>query len=444
MIPLRKLLPEARTFLWAVGAAAAALILGWGSVNSLYVSLGATVALAASALWAARMSPKYWLLIGILCVFASSTSLFDNGTFSVLARLSGLSAIALGGLIAKRNGLMQSLDQDRFRADRFAGILLPLLAFLSFAALPHGQYFQFFGYFSGVVLIWVSLWSTTYVSRRDLRFALVWSLGGLIIGSILTGFFLPSIAIEGERLRGLANNANLLGFYAFILAGIVFLSGRWGTRSIVLVVAAVIAIVSSASRASMLAVVVVVAFSALMTAGISRKLVIGVGLLILPISAIWSQDLAAIDIALFRDNNSRDSSFSNAMLLFSAHPMSGIGMDDSLVIASSPLRALAYAGIWGAICITFIYAGILSLAFRANLAALSFSVAAIVHSVFEGWLLSPISPLFVVFMLCLLLLVRSSTAATSRSLFRWERHEPALPGQIPGGRGAFNRQSDPS
>ncbi|MCP9001241.1 hypothetical protein NFC73_16120 [Pseudarthrobacter sp. RMG13] len=340
--------------------------------------------------------------------------------------------------------MLQNLDQHRFRADRFAGILLPLLAFLSFAALPHGQYFQFVGYFSGVVLIWVSLWGTTYVSRRDLRFALVWSLGGLIIGSILTGFFLPSIAIEGERLRGLANNANLLGFYAFILAGIVLLSGRWGTRSIVLVVASVIAIVSSASRASMLAVVVVVAVSALMSAGISRKLVIGVCLLILPISAIWSQDLAAIDVALFRDNNSRDSSFSNAMLLFSAHPMSGIGMDDSLVIASSPLRALAYAGIWGAFCITFIYAGILRLAFRTNLAAVSFSVAAIVHSVFEGWLLSPISPLFVVFMLCLLLLVRSSTPATSRFLFRRERLEAALPGRSASGRGASNRQSDSS
>ncbi|WP_457973916.1 hypothetical protein [Arthrobacter sp. D1-17] len=355
------------------------------------------------------MPPKYWILLGVLAIFASSSSLGENGIISVLARISGLGAIVVGGLIAKAQ---KDLGQKRLSAGRFGSVLLPLLLFLIFSTIPHGQFFQFAGYVLGLVLMWVALWASTYIDVDQIRYGLERGLAIMVVGSLISGITFPSIAVEGERLRGLANNANLLGFYCFALAAMVLLDRRRGVRSLVLLAASIAAIFAAASRGSMLGVALVFGMSALLSAGISRKIAIACIVLSAPVMGIWSREIALMDVALFRDNNSRDTSLANALSLFAANPYTGVGMDDTLIIASSPLRALAYAGIWGGLSILFIYIGLLRLSLRENTAAGLFCIAAIVHSFLEGWLLSPISPLFTVFMFGLLVIMRSNPSSS--------------------------------
>src|SRR5690606_4216853 len=113
--------------------------------------------------------------------------------------------------------------------------------------------------------------------------------------------------------------------------------------------------------------------------------------------------LSRLDLAgspldvLLRTNDSRSGSVDAALADVSSSPLWGIGLNnEAAIIASSPFRAVSNGGVLGILCVAV--QGVLML--RTSLVtpqALIVVTAGLVHSMFEGWVLSPSSPFLLVF-----------------------------------------------
>ncbi|TFD80586.1 hypothetical protein [Cryobacterium fucosi] len=398
--------PLTRRFLAPVAMVLVAAGLGWqaavGSTGFVVPFLALGGALLALTNSTARALFPYTL--GVLFILASASTFTGSIAESVGFRIVGI-ALLCGGSLQKPLIIAGDKPDSRRNLAELS-LWLPwvigsLLVFLMLSTAFHGQVATFILYCVGLIMLAVAVVATAVsVPRRIVTTAVVLTLGTMVAGSLIMGFALPGMAIAGGRLRGLASNANLLAFYAFLLGSLAIIIVRHIGLRLVLLSLAIVCIVSTSSRASALALAIVVVVAALRRVSVTKVLwLTGLITLGIVIAVAVPQTLSVLD-GVLRGGNSRSASFDGAIGAFRSSPLIGIGMaSEEVEIASSPLRALATAGIGGLIAVVVIWGAFLWQSRKAGVLGVGFTLAAVVHSCFEGWLLSPVSPLLLIFVL---------------------------------------------
>jgi O-antigen ligase len=391
-----------------VGAVAAAAAGGWLAAGTPSVVLAGAALLFAVHISVLRLPAAGLIWISTILAVGSATFLERSGStgFSEIARVA---AVAVTVRLLWPGGA-------RFPAGlcaRFGRVLLVLVvAYLFFAAGMHDQQTTFLLYCAGAIM---TLFYAEVLDRRvngeDLRTGVVVALTTVIVGSTAFGLVSPSHGLLGDRLRGLVSNPNLLGFYcALVVALLLTYRGRSVWRGCAWLVVGG-ALLWSGSRSGLLAAVLVTVLNLGLRPGRWRLvwIVIAAGLLVAAVG--FPEWITGSDLLILRSNNSRTASYEYAMEVLRERPLYGIGYQaETTPVASTPLRALAQAGILGGVTIGLIYLAILYYSARAGGPTLVFGLVMIVHSVFEGWLLSPVGPMMMCFIAVWFALAKSGAA----------------------------------
>ncbi|MCC7128584.1 MAG: O-antigen ligase family protein [Microbacteriaceae bacterium] len=361
-------------------------------------------------------------VIGCL-LFVASTSVFipiDVESVSVALRVLGVVILVLSSFFPVRT------ERDNWESRRsdsravISVIVLPVALYVVFATALHGLWSELFLYSIGALILALAIGaSQLLVPDDDLKKSLLAGLTVFVVGSIAVGLAIPGLGIEGGRLRGFAINANTTGFFAFLLAAISLIVVKRKLWQIVLIFVSMYAIVWSASRASMLAFGVLVVF--LLGSNIKKVAsVILYGVLVLAVSVstlVFFPQLARLFDGITRDVDSRASTWEAAVTTLQNAPWTGAGFaDDTVGVASSPLGAAIRAGYPGLIIIVLLWILLLCFAATVGGRTFAFAAAAVVHSYFEGWLLSTIGPIILVFSLALVLVVATERERKSQQI----------------------------
>jgi hypothetical protein len=352
--------------------------------------------------------------LGIVGVMSGSFVLFSNefgpSPASVISRVIGAFLIAAGGVAAtQRAPLAISSRRSGIVGSVIIAIALPVWLFFFWATVPHGMWKVLLVYGLGGLPVFVTVvyFGAKSVASGSLRCSVITALSAIVAGSIVLGVFVPELGVEAGRLRGLQENANGLGFMAFLLGAVGLLVLRRSSRICVLALA-VIALVWTASRASALAMGLVALLICIERRPFARGLYLamaGMGLwcvcVLYPPLLAWAGKLD-----ILRTNNSRAGTVEEAFAVLVTAPWSGVGWSgETTILASSPLGALIRAGLPGLLAILLLWVLLLRFGFRAGFRSLTLVTAGIVHSMFEGWLLSPVGPMLLTFVLALLVVV---------------------------------------
>jgi hypothetical protein len=284
----------------------------------------------------------------------------------------------------------------------FAPLLLAGMAiYLVAATLPHQEVGTFLLYGQGALLAVAYAWVIRrYARGPEVLTGVLFGLLAVVACSLLMLLAAPHLAMLGGRLRGLTSNPNIFGFYCAIALTVVVLTKRHVLLVTVAGAMSLGALALTASRASLLIVVIAgIGWLALRRSTASRFMALAVavvvGILLVQYPALLSGDAMAI----FRTHNSRQGSLEYTLAVLESHERLGIGLGNEIVqVASTPLRALVHAGYLGGIAVTVMYLVVLFCSWRAGRPTLLFGLAMVVHSLFEGWFLSPVGPMFLVFL----------------------------------------------
>ena len=408
-------------FAW-ICAAVVATALGWqtsmGVAWSLWLLLGIGGLLAfVLSPWTRAWSPY---AAGVLLILASASVAAPSTAVSVAFRVVGIGFLCL-------SGANQVFGRTKFASDKKAKdasvrswlslVVGAHLAFLLLAAAFHGQWVEFILYGFGLTLLAIAVIVTSVaVPREIVTVSVLFSLGFVVIASFAYGLTTPEAAVAGIRLRGLTANANTLGFYAFLLGSLALIVVRHSGLRITLLFFSGSVLLWTSSRASILAFAIVVLFVVLSRLSVTVVLAVLGATVAAAVAALTSPNAFSILDGVFRGDESRALSLTGAINAFRSSPLVGIGLaNEDFEIASSPLRALAYAGIGGLLAVSVMWGAFIWHARTAGIQAVGFTAAAVVHSCFEGWLLSPISPLLLIFILVWWVIVRPVPGLSSKT-----------------------------
>lgn len=439
---LRRLITSSgtRTLVWTtVGAILAAIltILACFGFFWLSLSLLGITALIIFVLCHPEMRVVLPAAVGCLSIiFASSVFLPDDSSFvSIGARIVGSALLILSAHQSKL-GRYGSTPVNKRTIRRWAiSLAAPIAIYIALATLPFGMWNNFIAYEVGVVLlVFVIYYSGPQLSSGTLRKAVIAALTTTVIVSLLAGVALPGLGIEQGRLRGILNNANLLGFYAFLLGAVALTLVKRKAARYLLLAAVAAALLWSSSRASTLSLVILIVVLVVLTRfAAGMAFIAGLAVVTVAAATIWPSLLDVLE-GVTRQNNSRSGSWDVALAVLEKQPWSGVGLgNEASIIASSPLRAAADAGIPGLIVIFVLWIAIIYASRRAGRRTLALGLAACVHSCFEGWLLSPVGPIILVFALAWLIVAYSeikSRTSFTKSLAKTFGYE----GEYLGGR----------
>lgn len=342
-----------------------------------------------------RMRIPIIVTIGTLLIaLASSWIVDEESSFSVALRVLGAAAFVLASIVGPR------LDPRPLAMRWGIAFLAPIALFLIFATLVHDQLRDFVAYGIGLLVLAVVITSLPRIPLSSVRSGTRVGLLILASSSLILGIVMPSEGLEGGRLRGIFENANSLGFFAFLaVAAALFVDGKRLTTFLLLTTGS-IALILTGSRASLLAVLICLAGWLIYRLKWAGWALLFTGLIFGDAVVSWVSSLSPELELLLRNNNSRDESLRTALDDWSSSPFFGVGLNgESDIIASTPLRALAQGGSFGFAAIVLLWASVMILAFRSKPPLRWLSLAAIAHSLFEGWMLSPVSPLLMLFVI---------------------------------------------
>ncbi|MGC5030582.1 hypothetical protein [Micromonospora sp. DT229] len=363
------------------------------------VVLAGTVVLFLFSVLRIPATPMIAISIGLVLCSSTYVERSTNTGFSEVVRVAGV--LVLARFIWSAAGQDHSEDPAlAARCGRFVRVLAAtIVAYLAFATIGHGMYQELLLYSAGAVLtvVYGSLIARR-ISGPQIRAGILIALVLAISGSVVFGIVRAGDGILGERLRGLVSSPNLLGFYAVMVFALL-LSYRT-FRLWMLPVGAVTgaALVWTASRSSLIATVLLVTAHLALRRSRLRALWIllgATGLVLLLSNPAWMTDS---DLAILRFNNSRHDSYAYTMTVLADSGWRGIGFGNELVqVASTPLRALVHAGLAGGLLVAAMYAVIVYYSAKVGRQTLLFGGVMVVHSLSEGWLLSPVGPMTMCF-----------------------------------------------
>lgn len=229
---------------------------------------------------------------------------------------------------------------------------------------------------------------------------------------ILLIFFLASLLSvatplgwEAGRVQGVFNNANAAGIFTFLLIGLAFWMGKryW----IWLVPLGTVFIGLTGSRASLLALLVLLTM--IVIGKTERKLKIP--LIIMSVSlggpiAYWAwndlKDMQADGSSILRTNNSRDSVWDLAIDFIRENPVlgAGYGATPEGIGSSSYFKLIAefglvFSGVGIFLALFYIWCS------RYDFVLLGLTLATLVNTVFEDWLLTAGAPMLIIYLLIL-------------------------------------------
>lgn len=386
-----------------------------GPRNLGLLAVGAFALIVIFAAKPAWRRPSCYAAALLLVIFSATTAVTAGelgAILSVATRVLGF--VILIGLSALRSPVRPAPKRLSDHGRWHVSLTAFLAVYLLVAAGLHGQFVLLILYGIGLVLLVV----TAHFLQRDddpaLAKGILIALVMLMISSVLLGLVVPSLGTEMGRLRGVLENANSLGFFAFILGiSALTLAKSMYTRVVSLSLTALV-LVWTASRASTLALAIVVLLL-LFRRGLLR-VVFFFAMAAAVAAVVWALQPALFEPlqGLLRLNDSRSGSTEVAVNAFVSSPLIGIGLgNEEAIIASSPFRALAQAGIFGLAAVVGMWASVLVAGVRSAFALGSFALAAVVHSVFEGWLLSPVSPFLGIFVITWIAIDRGDVARST-------------------------------
>lgn len=268
-----------------------------------------------------------------------------------------------------------------------------------------------------IVYVVAFCWTTLSAAEpEEIRSALRWSTGIVLVASLVLVVVMPSVAIGGyeldivaNRWRGLTQNPNALSTFA----GIFFFTAGSTVSALLSAGLALVILLGTASRSVALAMGVVwwpqVMRGRSRTA---RRIAVGVACLIaIPLlySVFFSESTAPVDIsnqALVRTTNTRQDSWSGAIDSLRANPIGGLGIGNDYLsdeagipVSSSVLRPLVELGYPALLPLGMILVvGVRAARGRSSLYRSLFAFM-MIHGLFEGWLFAGGSMLFAVFVL---------------------------------------------
>lgn len=338
------------------------------------------------------------LLVGsavTICLLASSSI----PTLDGLGWVSRFVAFTLVCLALLRPNIREVARVDFSGAPLLAIVSLAIgyTAFLVFSALPHGYTADFLlRLFTAATAIVVPIVLIKSYRSFEIRRGLLIGLNLVVTGSLLWGLASPDIAFENDRLRGVLENANLLGFTAFLGIAIV-ISARHSILGFVLVVVPCsIALFASGSRAALLSLVLFVALSTLRRTGWARALVLALALSA-AILFIFLPNFFSSNI-IFRLNWSRDNAHEVAMWALDVNPIFGIGpLDENSGIAGTYYASLISSGLLGTVGLVMGLLLFLIASSKIGSSVLILSFTMLFYAYFESWLLSMVGPIAICF-----------------------------------------------
>ncbi|GAB2517485.1 hypothetical protein GCM10027064_13950 [Microbacterium petrolearium] len=339
-------------------------------------------------------------LATVLFLLASS-SIPGSETLSIPFRVAGLVVVLVPVLWRKRLAARASFPGPA-RAMLTVGI--GYFVYLIGAEFAHGQIAGFFyglvsfALVAALVVVLLGYYSVTQVSQ-----GLVLALYAICIASLVGYYVAPAVTIEHDRLRGVMENANGLGYVAFAL-GVALLITRTRTWVIGVVVVS-LCLLLSASRASLLA--LGVAVIALAVAGVRRaRWCVLVGLVLGALMWIINPGFLA-NVALFRTTDTRSVGFDVMSQTLDTSFWTGVGqLPLDIQIAGSPFAAGIMGGFIGLAGLIVMYLGLIVNFSSSRPRGISLVLAAAVHSVFESWILSFSAPMLLVFFVSIVAAVK--------------------------------------
>jgi len=326
--------------------------------------------------------------LGLLAV-ASSLSVFvgESSAVQLALRVVGVGLIVVA---AARSGRAPRGD-----ATWLTWLMASIALYVVVGDLFHGQWLAGLTTLASLVVVTAALTFAlprldpeTFVTacRRVLTTTLVVSLA--------LGVLTPGTALEMNRLRGFYENANGAGFVALALGVLTLLRPSGVPATTLGLLTAGATLVWSASRTSAIALVLVLVVVLVVRRSATLTLIvlaIGVGLLCL---WAWTPEVQVVLDGLLRGTDSRSATTDLALEVLRDSPVIGIGIGNEVGIhVSSPLVAFIHAGAPGALAFVGMAAALTMPAARRGWRSVVVTVALLVHSTGESWLLSPISPM---------------------------------------------------
>lgn len=348
------------------------------------------MALGAIAIAAPVAGPQLIHGLAVFTLLLTGTSLTDSGLAPIATRVVAIGLVLLILAFKRRYA-----DQASPQVLRFVAVIWMMLTLVS---LVHGEGSGFVQATVGMgALLAFVVVPPRYFSGCEILWTWWWALAAYCLTSLALMQVLPSVAIENERLRGLADNANQLGVMAlFLVVVAVLLQARLVVLLVTLgLVMPILAL--SGSRAAALGVVLALAVAALVGLRHAR-FTASVTLMAVGYVALQPELWRAISSAqLLRTNDSRAGSVAETARALDQSTSFGVGFEGlEGIVASSPLRALAVGGLLAAaFMVVAMLILIRSAAGKPEVRVLV--TAALVHSFFEGWLVSTSGPIIISF-----------------------------------------------
>lgn len=365
-----------------------------------------------------------------LCLFLlAGSSVEQLAPYSLAFRAVGIGLIVVVAAFKKGpdGGIKPALMAYKLL---IVGVGFGVFAFSAF--LSRGQ---FLGFLFEIAALFLScavlLVLLNRFSSRQLVLGSYWALLALCTSSLASAALSFEFALESGRLRGLFENANGLGFAAFLLCFVSLLRRVNAPQSIVGVSVAVICIVLSASRASMLAVLISLVVLAIRGSRSGRRLLL---LFAAAISLMWLVYPGRLsELTLFRSGDSRSVGFEITRMALETSFWTGLGsLPPDVMVAGSPFAAGITGGALGIMGLCIMYLGFVFGLAKFGLFSSALVLAAIAHSLLESWVLAFSSPLLLSFFVILACAIASDTEGSASRQLRGGDGNEALSRTSPG------------
>lgn len=353
----------------------------------------------------ARRACVFSLVFGALLVAGSASSLPLPGFFSNLGRVVGVSLMILGSHVARparAGGCHSGYPVAPIALFGFGYILYAVTA-----TLAHGNVGLAIQHLIALALLGLLVHALWLCPADVLEISTVAFLSMLMVASVVAFFVVPDISVQQDRLRGVTANANTLGFYAFL--AIAVFSMRSSRYAMAASLGAALILALTGSRTSLIAALCMLVLLGVGGDRVGRRVLVGIAGLACLGFLIWPDTLRPLRELLLRDTSSRDSSWDVAAQSEMLSSGFGLGVgNESSEVASTPLRAYVHGGAIALLGVLLMWTALVWLGIRANWRVTAFALAAVIHSLGEGWLLSALGPLLVAFALAFITIAAKS------------------------------------
>lgn len=339
-------------------------------------------------------TPELLVGVSVAALMVADARYFDSATLSAVARLGALIGFALAALKAGR----AAESTDKHLAHRFLGFPALILLLLLEIGVIHSEVNTWaIGLASFAIISLVMPRLVSLAHRPSSLGAVQMAMSLVMAASLGIGIIRPESGVVGARLVGLTSNANLLGFYAFLTIAVSILAGQRKFPTYFGVAASLVCLLWAGSRAGALATIIAIMGVIIHSKAGQRRRAMLLILLGMPALYMGRQILFG-ETGVLRTNDSRSGSLQTMLIALRSDSMWGVGLAGLPdIVASSPMRALAAGGLVGGIILLVAIAYLLRQARSLSSEGMVFAAAAVVHSIFEGWLVSLTGAMIILF-----------------------------------------------